>query len=103
MIKGPRLGWTTLRFGAWATLLFLTLPALIAVPVSLTPKRYLSMPEDALSLRHYANLFSGGDWLSSMLQSAIIASASAAIATALGTICAVGLWRIASRTPIPAD
>lgn len=98
MTKGPRLGWTTLRLGTWTALLFLTLPALIAVPVSLTPKRYLSMPQDALSLRHYANLFGGGEWLSSMLQSAVIASASAAIATVLGTICAVGLWRIASRT-----
>jgi putative spermidine/putrescine transport system permease protein len=97
MTKKPSLGWNTVRFSAWAALLFLVLPALIALPVSLTPKRYLSMPSDALSLRHYANLFGSAEWLSSIWQSTVIAIGAAAIATVLGTLCAVGLWRISSR------
>lgn len=78
-------------------MLFLIAPMLIALPVSLTPKRYLSLPEGEFSLRHYVNLFSNPDWLSSIWQSSIIAILAAVIATVLGTICAIGLWRISSR------
>lgn len=58
----------------------------------------LSMPDGAISLRHYANLFGGGAWLGSIRQSGVFAVASAAIATALGTLCAIGLRRLSSRT-----
>ncbi len=85
------------RYWAWALLLFLVAPALIAIPVSLTPKRFLSMPEGELSLRHYEKLFNSAEWLSSFWQSAVIGLTSAALATALGTLCAIGLWRVASK------
>jgi putative spermidine/putrescine transport system permease protein len=85
------------RAGAWVLLLFLVTPALIAIPVSLTPKRFLSMPGGEYSLRHFAKLFSSPDWLSSFVQSAVIASSTAVLATVLGTLCAVGLWRVSSR------
>jgi putative spermidine/putrescine transport system permease protein len=99
-MTGLSAGWATGRGGrlaAWCILLFLVLPALVAIPVSLTPKAFLSMPEDALSLRHYRHLFTNDDWLSSFAQSAIIATMSAVLATTMGTLAAVGLWRIASR------
>ncbi len=85
------------RVGAWALLLFLVLPALIAIPVSLTPKRFLTIPTSNFSLRHFENLFTSADWLSSFFQSAVIASASSLLATSLGTLCAIGLWRVSSR------
>lgn len=85
------------RVGAWLALLFLVLPALIAIPVSLTPKRFLSMPKGEYSLRHFENLFTSPDWLSSFAQSGIIAASTAVLATALGTLCAIGLWRVTSR------
>ena len=88
----------SIRILAWGGLGFLTLPMLVALPVSLTPKRYLSMPDGELSLRHYANLFGSEAWLASIWQSTVIAVAAAAIATVLGTLCAVGLWRLSSRT-----
>ena len=97
MTKKNSLGWNFLRGFAWAGLAFLVLPTLIAVPVSLTPKRYLSMPTGDFSLRHYINLFSSTEWMSSIGQSTIIAGFSALIATVLGTLCAIGLWRISSR------
>ena len=81
MNNGPTLGSKTLRWGAWAALMFLVLPALVALPVSLTPKRFLSMPTDALSLKHYANLLSSPEWLSSIWQSLVIALFAATIAT----------------------
>ena len=61
------------RIGAWVLLLFLVTPALIAIPVSLTPKRFLSMPSGELSLRHFQKLFTSEEWLSSFFQSGVIA------------------------------
>ena len=85
------------RYGAWLILLFLVAPALIAIPVSLTPKSFLSMPKGAYSLRHFEKLFTSEEWISSFWQSAVIGVTSAALATALGTLCAIGLWRVASK------
>jgi len=85
------------RWWAWLLLLFLVLPALIAIPVSLTPKRFLSMPKGEYSLRHFEKLFTSADWMSSFAQSAVIATATSLLATILGTLCAIGLWRITSR------
>lgn len=85
-----------LATGAWVVLGFLLLPALIALPVSLTTKRFLSMPVDGISLQHYETLLTSGAWLSSALQSFIIAIAASALATLAGTLCAIGLWRISS-------
>jgi putative spermidine/putrescine transport system permease protein len=82
---------------AWLVLLFLVAPALVSIPVSLTPKRFLSMPDGEYSLRHFEYLFSSEPWLSSFWQSAVIAIASAALATLIGTLCAIGLWRISNR------
>ncbi|MBL4757801.1 MAG: ABC transporter permease [Rhizobiales bacterium] len=85
------------RTGAWVLLLFLVIPALIAIPVSLTPKRFLSMPDGELSLRHFEKLFTSPEWLSSFGQSAIIGLITALLATVLGTLCAIGLWRVSSK------
>ncbi|MFT5066719.1 MAG: putative spermidine/putrescine transport system permease protein [Reinekea sp.] len=85
------------RAGAWVILMFLVLPALIAIPVSLTPKHFLSMPKGEYSLRHFAKLFSSEDWMSSFGQSAVIAASTSLLATVLGTLCAIGLWRISSK------
>lgn len=85
------------RWWAWLLLLFLVLPALIAIPVSLTPKRFLSMPKGEYSLRHFEKLFTSADWMSSFGQSAVIGLTTSLCATVLGTLCAIGLWRVSSR------
>ncbi len=85
------------RTGAWVILMFLVLPALIAIPVSLTPKRFLSMPKGEFSLQHFEKLFSSEDWMSSFGQSAVIAGSTSLLATTLGTLCAIGLWRVSSK------
>jgi putative spermidine/putrescine transport system permease protein len=82
---------------AWVLLFFLVAPVLIALPVSLTPKRFLSMPKGEYSLRHFEKMFSSPEWMSSFAQSAIIGVATAVLATILGTLCAIGLWRLSSR------
>jgi putative spermidine/putrescine transport system permease protein len=85
------------RKAAWALLIFLVAPALVAIPVSLTTKRFLSMPTEGLSLQHYAKLFGSEQWMSSFFQSTVIGLTSATLATTLGTLCAIGLWRISSK------
>ncbi|MGE0213058.1 MAG: ABC transporter permease [Parvibaculaceae bacterium] len=85
------------RVATWAILLYLVVPALVAIPVSFTPEKFLSMPQGEFSLQHYRALFSSPEWMRSFAQSAAIAIVSAALATFLGTLAAVGLWRISNK------
>jgi putative spermidine/putrescine transport system permease protein len=82
---------------AWLVLSFLVLPAFAVIPVSFTDTRYLSMPQDGLSLQHWRTFLTSREWLSSIWQSFWIASVSTVMAVVAGTLCAVGCWRIASR------
>lgn len=82
---------------AWCVLLFLVLPILVVFPVSVTDQRYLSMPQEEISFAHYARLAGSREWLGSIWHSLVIAVVSTAICTVLGTLCAVGCWRLASR------
>ncbi len=81
----------------WIVLLFLMLPTLIAVPVSLTPERYISLPTGRLSLAHYRDLFADEAWRSAIAQSLLIGTAATVIATLLGGLAAIGMWRLTSR------
>lgn len=81
------------RIIAWMTTCFLVVPILIIVPVSFTPKRYLSWPGSEWSLRHYEVLISEG-WLSSVGDSFFVALCAAVLALAMGTLFAVGHWRL---------
>jgi putative spermidine/putrescine transport system permease protein len=84
-------------FSAWLTVLFLTLPLLIILPVSFTPQRYLSLPGSEWSLRHYAALLDDPTWLRSIRDSVIVAGTSTVLAVILGTLTAIGCWRISTR------
>ena len=85
------------RGAAWTVLLFLLLPMAVVLPVSLTDQRYLSLPRHGLSLQYYANLLQSAAWQSSIGQSLLIACCAAAIAVVLGTLCAIGCWRLGNR------
>ena len=82
----------------WAVICFLVLPITIVFPVSLTDKRYLSLPEEGISFKHYVNLFTSTEWLGSIGQSLYIGAVATAISVAAGTLCAIGCWRLSSRT-----
>jgi putative spermidine/putrescine transport system permease protein len=82
---------------AWLVLGLLALPAFIVIPVSFTDTRYLSLPEDGLSLQHWRTFLTSREWLSSIWQSLWIATVSTAMAVVAGTLCAVGCWRLSSR------
>jgi len=93
----PRLRWSLALMAGWSVLGFLVLPMLIVVPVSLTDRNYLSLPEHALSLRHYRAFFTHELWLQSTLQSLVIASISTTTSVVLGALCAIGCWRLSNR------
>lgn len=86
-----------LLVAAWAMLFFLVIPMFIVIPVSLTPHRYLSLPDGEISFKHYINLFTSEAWLTSILDSLIVAVSASAIAIVFGTLCAIGCWRLANR------
>jgi len=81
---------------AWTIIAFLILPLLVVVPVSFTDTYYLGMPQESLSLQHYRNFFENPRWLSSIGQSVLIAAGATIGAVILGTLCAIGCWRISS-------
>ena len=92
----PRLRWSLALMAGWSVLGFLVLPMLIVVPVSLTDRNYLSLPEHALSLQHYQAFFTHELWLQSTLQSLVIAGISATTSVVLGALCAIGCWRLSN-------
>ncbi|MGK7866686.1 ABC transporter permease [Falsiroseomonas sp. E2-1-a20] len=92
-----RPGWFA-RGSAWVVALYLLLPISIIIPVSMTDQRFLSLPKEALSLRHYATVLSSPEWLGSIWQSFLIAVVATVIAVVAGTLCAIGCWRLARRS-----
>ena len=76
---------------------FLLMPLIAVIPVSFTPARFLSMPTNAWSLRHYQALLDNPAWLESAWLSVRIALLSSAIATFLGLSFSLGMWMIQPR------
>lgn len=92
-----------LRPGLVATILavlvgvFMLMPLLSVVPVSFTPKRFLSIPEGELSLRHYRTLIEDRAWFEGIWLSLRVGLLSATVATALATFFSLGIWMYRPR------
>lgn len=82
---------------AWTVLAFLVLPMIVVLPVSVTDQYYLSLPKEKISFEHYAAFFEKEIWISAAVDSLIIAVAATVLAVILGTLCAIGCWRLASQ------
>lgn len=74
-------------------LLFLISPLLAIVPLSFNSSSFLVYPLTGFSLRWYEEFFTSAEWLRSLKNSFIIGPAATLIATALGTLAAIGLTR----------
>ena len=96
-MEGAHRPGTFARSAAWLVAIYLVLPIGIVIPVSLTDQRFLSLPHETLSLRHYATVLGSPEWLGSIAQSFWIAVASTLLAVTAGTLCAIGCWRISRR------
>ncbi len=93
-----------LRLAALFAVLFLIMPLLVVLPMSLAPESFLSLPTDGVSLQHYAGLWTDEGWSQAVTTSFAIAALSSAIALVLGTAFAVAAWamrrsRVASVAP----
>jgi len=73
---------------------YLVIPTLIVVPISFTQTDYIAFPPKGFSLQWYGTFLGEGAWRISTLNSLIVASASALLATVIGTLAALGLRRL---------
>jgi putative spermidine/putrescine transport system permease protein len=76
-----------------AVLLFLILPLLVVVPLSLSSEPFFTFPIPGVSSRWFVNFFTNERWIDSLVNSVIVAVATTALATLLGTMAALGLSR----------
>jgi putative spermidine/putrescine transport system permease protein len=76
-----------------AVLVFLVAPILIIVPLSFSSGSFFYYPLPGLSLRWYQDFFSSTFWLPSLKNSLIVGTSATVLATALGTLAALGIWR----------
>jgi putative spermidine/putrescine transport system permease protein len=74
-------------------LAFLVAPILVIVPLSFSAGSFFYYPLPGFSLRWYQDFFASSFWLPSVWNSLIVGTAATALATVLGTIAAIGLWR----------
>lgn len=80
-----------------AVLVFLVVPSVIVLPMSLSDSNYLRFPPQSLSLRWYAEYAASTEWQSATWVSLKTAAMTVLFATALGTAAAYGLHRAGGR------
>jgi len=71
---------------------FLLMPLIAVIPVSFTPKRFLSLPEGEWSLRHYRALLENPAWAKGLGLSILIGVLSSVFATTLALLFSLGIW-----------
>jgi len=82
---------------AYAVLAFLVAPIAVIVPLSFSAGSFLHYPLPGFSLRWYEDFFTSPFWLPALKNSLFVGSIAASLATALGTLAAIGLWRSSFR------
>ncbi len=94
-LRLPRLllGLTCLLIAVW-----LVAPTLVVIPMSFAGKKSLAFPPSGFSLQWYENFFTNPQWFGSLVVSAKVALMVAAAATVIGTMAAIGIERMKSRT-----
>lgn len=82
-------------FAVYCALVFLFLvgPILVIMPLSFSSEPWFTYPLPGLSLRWYEDFFFNDRWRIALQNSAIVALFSTILATALGTLAALGLAR----------
>ena len=73
--------------------IFLIVPILVIIPLSFNADPFLTYPLTGFSLRWYTEFFSSPRWLNALKNSLLVALATTAIATPLGTMAALSLAR----------
>jgi putative spermidine/putrescine transport system permease protein len=74
-------------------LVFLVAPIVIIVPLSFSSGSFFHYPLPGFSLRWYQDFFASSFWLPSVWNSLIVGTSATLLATLLGTLAALGIWR----------
>ena len=88
-----RLAHIVLALFTAAVLVFLVAPIVIIIPLSFSSGSFFMYPLPGLSLRWYHDFFTSSFWLPSVWNSLLVGSCATLLATVLGTLAALGLWR----------
>lgn len=75
------------------TVFFLMAPTLVVVPMSFTASNSLTFPPEGFSIRWYEKMLTDPQWSTGFVNSAQVAFLTALLATALGTLAALGTVR----------
>lgn len=93
-LTGEERFWRVVLYSMSALVLFfLMVPILAIIPLSFNSGTFLTYPLDGLSLRWYHEFINSVQWTRALKNSFIIGLSSAALATILGTMAALGLTR----------
>jgi putative spermidine/putrescine transport system permease protein len=91
------------RYGKWSlanalvsalVMVFLLAPVLAVLPISFSAGTFLHYPLPGLSLRWYEQVLASDAWRQALMNSLGVATASAAIASVLGILAALGISRL---------
>jgi putative spermidine/putrescine transport system permease protein len=91
-MRNPGLTIVLLRTTTVAVLAFLIAPIVVIFPLSLSSGELLTLPTPGFSLRWYEDFFTSSQWLLATKNSFIVGISTAILATALGTVAAVGIF-----------
>ncbi|MBL8583312.1 MAG: ABC transporter permease [Rhizobiaceae bacterium] len=91
--RSVSLGRLLLVFFAGLVLVFLALPTIVVVPVSLSPTEYLSFPPESLTLRWYGEFLTDEKWVRATLLSLRIGLSVTLLTTIVGTMAALAIVR----------
>jgi len=75
-------------------LLFLAFPIVVVMVVSFSSATYLTFPPPAFGLKWYEAYFGNPDWLRPTWLSLWVGAAVVVLSTVLGTLAALGIWRL---------
>lgn len=79
---------------ASAVIAFLVLPVLSVVPASLNSTSFIRIPPPEYSTRWFLTFFADVAWLRALRTSILTAFLATSLSVVLGTLAAIGLWRI---------
>jgi putative spermidine/putrescine transport system permease protein len=91
--RGETVAYYALRIFVALVLLFLISPILAVMPLSFNSESFFTYPMPGYSLKWYEDFFFNPRWTGAVKMSFLVAIATTILATALGTLAALGLAR----------
>lgn len=88
-----RVWWYAMRVFVALVCVFLLAPIVSIIPLSFSSGSFLSYPVPGFSLQWYHEVFAPRPWMFALKNSLIVGAGATVLATALGTLAAIGLAR----------